>query len=66
MQIEETLATPLVRNVIIFLSLLVAIYVALIVRYNILRHKRLMAIKRNKQKIIEERQRQYTHDVFED
>ena len=64
-QIEEALATPLVRNIIIALCFLIAIYVALIVRYNIIRRKRIQAIKRNKQRLIEERQRKYNEDTFE-
>ena len=66
MQILDTLSTPLVRNIIIALALLVALYITLVVRYNIIRRKRLLAIKRNKQRIMEERQRKSTNDIVDE
>jgi D-alanyl-D-alanine carboxypeptidase len=65
MQISEALGSPIARNVIIILSVLVAGYIALVVRYNIIRHKRILAIREAKNKIIEERQSKSTRDDFD-
>ena len=54
-QISSALRTPLARFLIITLIIIVAVYIALIVRYNILRTKRLRRIKDTKEKLIREK-----------
>ena len=65
MQVAEALSTPMARNVIIALVILVAAYIALVIRYNVIRSKRLSAIKKAKDKLIEERQTQTSKDEFD-
>jgi len=60
-QISAMLATDLARNVMIVLVLLIGLYVALVIRYNIVRANRLRRIKNAKSDIIRER-----HDNFRD
>ena len=59
MQITEALNSTIVRNIIIALAILVFIYIVLIIRYNVIRQKRLAAIRRNKQALINERQNRH-------
>ena len=56
MQISDALSTPAVRNIAIILSIIVAAYIGLVIRYNIIRRKRISAIRKAKQKLREERQ----------
>ena len=65
MQIVEALESTIVRNIIIVLAILVFIYLVLIIRYNVIRQKRLAAIRRNKQKLIDERQHRHDNDMFD-
>ena len=62
MQIIELLSGKLARIIIWTLSLLVVAYIALVVRYNVIRQKRLRRIKAAKRKLAEERQRQQRQD----
>jgi len=58
-QISDLLATNLARNVIIVLSILLLLYVALVVRYNIVRANRLRRIRNAKNDIIRERHQNF-------
>jgi len=58
-QISEMLSTSTARNVIIVLVLLVLLYIALVVRYNIVRANRLRRIKNAKKDIIRERHQDF-------
>ncbi|MCL2627530.1 MAG: D-alanyl-D-alanine carboxypeptidase [Oscillospiraceae bacterium] len=60
-QISDILSTPLARNIIIVLIIIVAIYAALVIRYNIMRINRLRRIRDAKNEIIRER-----HEDFRD
>jgi len=62
MQIAEVLSSSTTRTVIVALSVLVVLYTALVIRYNIIRRKRLRRISEAKRKIIEERQQSDTSD----
>jgi len=57
----EMLSTPLARNIIIILILLLTLYVLLVIRYNIVRANRLRRIKNAKNDIIRDR-----HENFRD
>ena len=56
MQIADVISNPTTRAVIASLSVLVVIYIALVIRYNVKRRKRLRRIADAKRNIIEERQ----------
>jgi len=60
-QVIDMLSTPLARNIIIILVLLIVIYALLVIRYNIVRANRLRRIKNAKNDIIKER-----HENFRD
>ena len=53
-QLREMLSSSIARTVIIVLILLVAAYAALVIRYNIMRVRRLRKIKEAKKRLIEE------------
>ena len=63
MQVLELLATKTAKRVIWALVGLIVIYIALVVRYNVIRHKRLQRIKEAKRKLADERRGNY--DEFE-
>lgn len=56
MQVADVLSSSTTRTVFAVLGILLAIYIALVVRYNILRRKRLRRIAEAKRKLVEERQ----------
>jgi len=56
MQIADVLSSQTTRTVIVSLSVLLVLYIALVVRYNIVRRKRLRRIADAKKMLIEERQ----------
>ena len=58
MQIRDMLATSTARRIIWIMVVLVLGYIALVVRYNVLRRKRLRKIAEARKKLIEERQNQ--------
>jgi D-alanyl-D-alanine carboxypeptidase (penicillin-binding protein 5/6) len=60
-QISDLLATTAARNVIIILILLVAVYAALVIRYNVIRAKRQRRIRDARNNLIRER-----HQGFKD
>ena len=58
-QVSDMLASNIARNVMIVLGLLLLIYLALVVRYNIVRANRLRRIKNAKNDIIRERHQNF-------
>jgi len=58
-QVSDMLASNIARNVMIVLGLLLLIYIALVVRYNIVRANRLRRIKNAKNDIIRERHQNF-------
>ena len=58
-QVFSMLATDAARNVMIVLALLLALYIVLVVRYNIVRANRLRRIKNAKNDIIRERHQNF-------
>ena len=58
-QISEMLSTSTARNIILILVLLVVIYIALVIRYNVVRANRLRRIKNAKKDIIRERHQNF-------
>ena len=64
MQIMDVLSGKTARMVIIALSTLIVLYIALVVRYNVIRHKRIQRIKEAKRKLAEER-KQHSYDEYE-
>jgi len=57
--VADLLATNTARNIIIVLAILLAIYVVLVVRYNVVRANRLRRIKNAKNDIIRERHQNF-------
>jgi len=60
-QIIDVLSTPLARNIIIVLIIIVLLYIGLVVRYHILRINRMRRIRDARNEIIRER-----HEDFRD
>jgi len=58
-QVISMLATPLARNIMWILGILLLIYIGLVIRYNIVRAGRLRRIKHAKDDIIRERQENF-------
>ncbi|MDR2570015.1 MAG: hypothetical protein LBD23_06920 [Oscillospiraceae bacterium] len=58
-QVVAMLSTRIARNVIIVLVALVLLYIALVIRYNIVRANRLRRIRNAKEEIIRERHQNY-------
>jgi len=58
-QVVELLSSNIARNIIIVLCLILGLYIALVVRYNIVRANRLRKIKNAKQDIMKERQQTF-------
>lgn len=56
MRIADVLANSTTRTVIAILALLIVMYIALVIRYNLVRRKRLRRIAEAKRKLIAERQ----------
>ena len=54
-QLKDMLASPTAHAVMFALILLLALYIALVIRYNVLRVRRIRKIKEAKRKLIEER-----------
>ena len=65
MQITEVLASSTAHTVIWILVILIAGYLALVIRYNVVRIKRIRKIKEAKRKLIEERQHEPEPDFDE-
>ena len=64
MQIMDVLASKTARMIILTLSLLIVIYIALVIRYNVLRHKRIQKIKQAKKQLAEDR-RKNNYDEYD-
>jgi D-alanyl-D-alanine carboxypeptidase (penicillin-binding protein 5/6) len=58
-QIVDMLSTTTARNVAIILALLILIYIALVVRYNVVRANRLRRIKNAKNDLVRERHQNF-------
>ena len=58
MQISDMLSSIIARRIILVLVILVLFYFALVIRYNVLRRKRLRKIAQAKRKLINERKKQ--------
>jgi len=62
MQIAEVLSSSTTRTIIASLSILLILYIALVIRYNVIRRKRLRRIAEAKKRLIEERQSSNTSE----
>jgi D-alanyl-D-alanine carboxypeptidase (penicillin-binding protein 5/6) len=61
-QISAMLSTTIARNIISILIILIILYIALIIRYNIVRSNRLRRIRNAKEEIIRERNNEDFYD----
>jgi len=58
-QVLDLLTTDTARNIIVVLALLILVYIALVIRYNIIRARRLHRIRKAKSDIIKERHQNF-------